>query len=206
MYFSFGNHDLDDDYGQSILDNLPLLNDLIGSTKITNKLYCYDFVQGPIHFFVLNSGNSASGDQMLENVDTYIQLQDQLDEILPKITGSTSIWKILVVHRTPYTSENTHREGSLPLRLDYESLGVKVVLSGNSHIYEYIYTGNTSYIVQGLGGAVKRYTTEPLVGGTQVTYYEKNAYTICYATETSLRFVTYSIDNDIIDDKTIYNY
>lgn len=202
MYFAFGNHDLNYDYGQSFLDNLPLVNSLIGPTKIANKLYCYDFVRGPIHFFVLNAGNSASGDQLDELADPNIQLSAQLDEIIPKITGSTSTWKIMVVHKPPYTNEVLH-DGSIPLRLDYESLGVRVVLNGHSHDYEYIYLNNTAYMIQGLGGANKRCAVAPYVTGTQTTYCVKNGYTICQATQSSLTFTTYNVDGQIIDYKVI---
>lgn len=201
MYMAFGNHDLVTDYGSAFLDNLPLVNSLIGATKRTNNLLCYDFVRGPIHFFVLNSGDGD--DELTEASDPNIQLALQFGEILPKMAESTSTWKILVVHKPPYTSETLHREGSTPLRLDYSALGVQVLLSGHSHDFEHIYYNSITYIVQGLGGAGNRCPVEPYMIGTEIAYCEKNGYTICTATESSLRFVTYSVDNDIIYDRTI---
>ena len=108
----------------------------------------------------------------------------------------------MVVHKPPYTSESLHT-GSIPLQLDYESLGVRVVLNGHSHDYEYIYKNNTAYLINGLGGASKRCPVAPFVTGTLSTYCEKNGYTICSATDTTLTFRTYNTDGDIIDYRVI---
>lgn len=201
MYFSFGNHDLDTDYGAAILDNLPLVNNAIGPVKRANNLLCYDFIQGPVHFFVLNSGNSAAGDSMNETIDPNIQLAAQMAEMTPKITGSTSTWKIVVVHRPPYTNGVNHAPGSPAVRFDYASLGVDIVLSAHSHVYEYMVVNQMSYFVQGLGGATKHNLTDPLLNGTEIAYNQKHTYTICDASINELIFRTYAIDNELIDTR-----
>lgn len=204
MYFAFGNHDLDTDYGSAILDNLPLVNDAIGSTKRANNLLCYDFVKGPVHFFVLNSGNSAAGDSMNESIDTNMQLTAQMAEMTPKIAASNAMWKIVIVHRPPYTNGLNHDPGSTAVRFDYASLGVDIVISAHSHAYEYIVVNDTPYFVQGLGGATKHDFINPLLEGTEIAYNDKHAYTICTALGDELTFRTYTIDDELIDTR-IFN-
>jgi len=205
MYFAFGNHDLQTDYGSAVLDNLPLVNNAIGSTKRANNLLCYDFIKGPVHFFVLNSGNSAAGDSMDELIDPNMQLTAQMAEMTPKIAASTSMWKIVVVHRPPYTNGANHDPGSEAVRFDYASLGVDIVISAHSHAYEYIVVNNTSYFVQGLGGATKHNIISPLLEGTEIAYNDKHAYTICTALGEQLTFRTYTIDDELIDTR-VFNY
>jgi predicted phosphodiesterase len=201
IYLSFGNHDLDYNYGNSVLDVLPTVNSLIGETKRTNHLLCYDFVKGPVHFFVLNSGNSATGDNLNPAIDTNLQLSAQLAEIQPLILDSTADWKVLVVHKPPYTNAPNHT-GIPQLQLDWKSYGIDVVLSGHAHNYEYIKTNGVSYIVQGLGGSEIRCATQPyVVPNTYKTYCDTNGYTLCEATSTSLVFKTYNVNDEIVDTR-----
>ena len=55
IYFVFGNHDLDYDYGASIIDNLPLVKSNLTLSQISNKFLCYDFIIENIHFFVMQA-------------------------------------------------------------------------------------------------------------------------------------------------------
>lgn len=203
MYLAFGNHDLDYDYGATLLDNLPLVNAAIGSAKRSQNLLCYDFIKGPIHFFVLNSGNTASGDTLTAAADPNIQLQKQLNEFSFKSVDSTMPWKILVVHKPPYTSESAHRLGVTQLRMNYKTLNIDVVLSAHSHDYEYIYNEPTHYFVQGLGGATKRCAVDPRTPGAVTDYCAQNGYTILEASSTQLVFKSYNTSGTIIDTRTI---
>jgi hypothetical protein len=203
MYLAFGNHDLDYDYGSTLLDNLPLVNNAIGSLKRSQNLLCYDFVRGPIHFFVLNSGNTASGDTLNAAADPNIQLQTQLNEMTFKISDSAYPWNILVVHKPPYSSESAHRLGSEQLRFNYNALGVDIVLSAHSHDYEYIYNAPTHYFVQGLGGATKRCAIDPRTPGAVTDYCAQNGYTMVEATSTQIVFKTYNTSGTLIDTRTI---
>jgi len=197
MYLAFGNHDLDYDYGATLLSNLTAVASAIGASKIAQKLYCYDFVRGPVHFFVFNSGNTASGDTLNSGSDPFIQLADQINDLTPKIQNSTARWKIVVVHKPPYTSETVHRLGAIPMRLDYASLGVHAVISAHSHNYEYIVNDSVPYFVQGLGGATKRCAIDPRVSGAVFDFCDQWAYTMVTVTDDLLLFKTYDIDGDV---------
>ena len=201
MYLAFGNHDLDYDYGATLLSNLTAVNTLIGATKVANKLYCYDFVRGPIHFFVFNSGNTPAGDSMNEAVDPNIQLSAQISDLEPKMLASTAPWKVAVVHRPPWSSEQIHRTGTPPMRLDYAAMGIDIVLSAHCHDYEYINTGGIPYFVQGLGGATKRCAVDPRVAGAVFDFCDQWAYTMVDASSTQLTFTTYDIDGNTRDTR-----
>lgn len=200
MYIAFGNHDLDSDYGGAILTALEYSTAAaIGAAKQENHQLWYDFVRGPVHFFVFNTGNTASGDQMDEDIDANIQLQDQIDELTPLMLASTSPWKVVVCHKPPYTSETQHREGTTPMRQDYAALGIDIVLSGHSHDYEVYSNGGVQYFVQGLGGASRRCVTEPLVEGYVTDFCQNWGYSICKVTSKQFTIATYDIAGNSID-------
>ena len=153
---------------------------------------------------MLNSGNSAAGDSMNESIDTNMQLTEQMAEMTPKIAASNAMWKIVIVHRPPYTNGLNHDPGSTAVRFDYASLGFDIVISAHSHAYEYIVVNDTPYFVQGLGGATKHDFINPLLEGTEIAYNDKHAYTICTALGDELTFRTYTIDDELIDTR-IFN-
>jgi predicted phosphodiesterase len=200
MFMTYGNHDLYYDYGLTLVNNIPRMKQLLGYSKIVNELYCYDFVKGPVHFFVLNSG--LGDDVPSEASDPKMKLQEQLNEMIPKIQRSTSPWNIVVVHRPPYSNESLHNGGSVNLRLDYKGLGVQAVLSGHSHIYERFLIDGVTYIVQGLGGAGKR-CEGTIVTPSKSVFCDKNGYTMCTADGKSLTFKTYDVDKVLRDTHTI---
>ncbi len=207
MYVTFGNHDLESstgssyysNYGKVLLDQLPAVSNLIGTTKINNRLYCYDFVRGPIHFFEFNTGEVSD----YLSGDPYVQLSTQLTEMIPIISASTSTWKIVFLHMPPYSNDLYHSPGILEMRLDYDLLGVDVVLGGHAHNFEYFISGNTKYMVNGIGGANFRPTTEPYLEQTIFSYSGNTdnmnyGYTIAIATEEYVIFDTYTIDDVLL--------
>jgi predicted phosphodiesterase len=199
MYFVFGNHDLDYDYGAGIIENLPLVKNNLTQQKINSKFLCYDFKINNIHFFAFNSGNTYSGDSLTQQNDQFLNLENQFEEMLPKIRNSQYKWKIVLVHKPPYTNEYTHKPGAGPLRLDYKAEGVDIVMSAHSHLYEKININNIFYLIQGLGGAEKRCGSTPYLNGTNLNYCLKNAYTILNVSNNNLEFITKNIDGEIID-------
>jgi tartrate-resistant acid phosphatase type 5 len=161
---ALGNHDYSD---AGVADGLPAtyLNyfNLPGAglaNSSDNERY-YDFVQGPVHFFVLNS-NSVEPDGATATSAQAAWLHTQL-------AASQSPWNIVVDHHPPYSSDAVH--GSMPgLQWPYAVWGAQIMLSGHAHAYERIEPGDgTVYFVNGLGGAA-RYLFGPPVPGSQVRY------------------------------------
>lgn len=131
---ALGNHDWYTENAQPYLDYFSLPN---------NERY-YDFVKGPVHFFVLDSdmhepdGNSATSIQAM-------WLQSQL-------ASSNSAWKVVILHHAPFSS-GAHGS-SITLQWPYKSWGADVVFAGHDHIYERIIIDDLPYFVNGLGGGV----------------------------------------------------
>jgi tartrate-resistant acid phosphatase type 5 len=144
---SLGNHDWDD--GPSAYFNY--------FTLPGNEHY-YDIVQGPIHFFILNScegeddGNDAGSKQAL-----------WLKESLKK---STAKFKVVLFHHPPYSSDSDHTP-ELVMRWPFKAWGATAVITGHNHFYERLVSGGLTYFVNGTGGQglypIKRVARESVV-------------------------------------------
>jgi hypothetical protein len=128
---SLGNHDYEDG-GAAYFNYFTLPG---------NERY-YDFVRGPIHFFVVNSdphepdGTSPTSvqGQWLQNA----------------LAASSSAHDVVYFHFTAYGSGS---EGSSTyMRWPFLEWGADAVLAGHNHHYERLYVGGLTYIVNGAGG------------------------------------------------------
>jgi hypothetical protein len=133
-----GNHDWGTPNAQPYLDyfTLPV-------NPLANERY-YDFVRGPVHFFMLDSdasepdGNTASSAQA-----AWLQAA---------LASSVSRWNIVLLHHAPFSSGSGH--GSDPvLQWPFQQWGADAVLAGHDHTYERLVRGGFPYFVNGLGGA-----------------------------------------------------
>jgi hypothetical protein len=170
---SLGNRDLDTLDGAAYFDYFTLPG---------NERY-YDFVWGPVHFFVLNSdprepdGNTSSSAQG-------IWLQNGL-------AASTSCWNLVYFHHAPYSSDVVY--GSTPeMQWPFQAWGAHAVLSGHAHVYERIVRYGFPYFVNGLGGNSKYEFGEP-VAGSQVRYNAKYGAQRVTVSSTTItyEFITY---------------
>jgi len=215
MYLAFGNHDLQGgDYGAYLLDYLTVTRDSIGETNVANKKYCYDFVKGLCHFFVINTGNNAIQTQG-EAGDPFADINGQLDEIIPKIQASDARWKIFVCHRAPYTNDQFHRQGffnynsqfwqNIALRLNFADLGIDVVLNGHGQQYSVFQKDGVTFIQNGFGGATRRNITEPYVPETVINITNLAGYIKYYVSFDDFRWEVIDVENsnNIIDERTI---
>lgn len=215
MYLSFGNHDLQDGtYGDYLLNYLPATRDQIGSTNRTNKKYCYDFVKGQCHFFVINTGNNDIQAQGTQG-DTFADINGQLDEILPKITASQARWKIFVCHRPPYTNDELHRPGffgyagpfwqNIKSRLNFASLGIDLVLNGHGQQYSVFQKDGVYFVQNGVGGANRRNGIEPYLPETVTVINQKTGYIKYYVSFNEIRWELVDVENsdNILDSRTI---
>jgi hypothetical protein len=137
-----GNHDLDTSSGQPYLDYFP--------TPISQRYY--DFVVGNVHVFALNSGYKTDG--TLVETSGVDGSSAQATWLRNRILKSTSKWKIVMLHHSPYTNSTSYSPGKTDLRWPFEDWGIDAVISGHSHLYERIEKGSTKfkYFVVGTGG------------------------------------------------------
>lgn len=161
-----------------------------------NERY-YDFIQGPVHFFVIDSDNSEP-DGITSNSTQGQWLQAQL-------ASSTSTWKIVYFHHPPYSSSSNHGNTSA-LQWPFQAWGATAVMAGHDHVYERILKNGFPYFVNGTGGkSLYGFSSTP-EPGSMVRYNSDYGGMIIEANEDSLNFKFYSIagGGTLIDNYTIH--
>ena len=108
-----------------------------------NERY-YDYVRGPVHFFVLDAiENEPDG-----TTSTSVQAQ----WLQAALAASTARWNIVYLHYPPYTS-GTCIPNTTTLQWPFQAWGASAVVSGHNHQYERILKGGFPYFVVGAGGS-----------------------------------------------------
>ena len=189
FYPSTGNHEYTD--GGGINEYITYFN-LPGagiSTSGTSgsELY-YDFVRGPVHFFVIDSYDALINGTMTAQ-QTWLQEQ---------MAASTARWKIVYFHHPPYSSGYSHGS-SLEMRWSFTQWGADAVLNGHDHAYERLEYDGISYFVNGLGGMSKHAFSSPLEGSI-IQYNAEYGAQKVVADDTSMIFSFININGDTIDE------
>lgn len=153
-----------------------------------NERY-YDFVRGPVHFFVIDSAPQEPDGRDAESVQAR-WLQEGLEH-------STAPWKVVYMHHTIYSSS---LHGSDPvLQWPYREWGASAVLSGHDHTYERVMLNGFPYFVNGMGGAGIRAFGEPVPGST-ARYNGDHGAQLIEASATEIRFQFINRSGEVIDD------
>ena len=106
-----------------------------------NERY-YDFVWGPVHFFMLDT------DQREPDGASATSIQGRWLE--RKLAESKAPWKLVFASHAPYTS---HRVPDIEyMRWPFRAWGADAVLSGFYHVYERLLVDDLPYFVNGAGG------------------------------------------------------
>jgi hypothetical protein len=158
---ALGNHDYSD--ATPSLETYLAYFDLPGDgfeNSSGNERY-YDFVFGPVHFFVLNSN--------AEEPDGTSRASRQARWLQEQLAASDSSWQIVYDHHPPYSSDDRHGS-STSLRWPFAEWGADAVLSGHAHTYERVTRAGLPYFVNGLGGAGRYGFKSEAVPGSEVRY------------------------------------
>ena len=139
-----GNHDWDNQVG-------PPLQPYLDYFTLPNNERYYDFIRGPVHFFVLDSDSSEPDGIKATSV--------QAQWLKNKLAASTSPWKIVYLHHPPYSSRSSYPN----LQWPYEAWGASAVLGGHHHLYERVMKG-IPFITNGLGGESTGDFITPIAG------------------------------------------
>jgi len=153
-----------------------------------NERY-YDFVEGPVHFFVLNS-NTMEPDGTRSTSVQALWLKAQL-------AASISPWNIVYDHHPPYSSDSTHGSTRY-MQWPFASWGADVVISGHAHTYERVARDGIVYFVDGLGGATRYAFGNPVPGSTARYDAGWGAQRVT-ATDAAMDFEFLSVDGAVID-------
>lgn len=183
---SLGNHDLRADDGQPYLDYFTLPG---------NERY-YDFVSGPVHFFVLNSELGADPDG--HSADSI-----QGNWLKMQLTSSTSAWRIVYMHHPPYSS-GSHGSSDW-MQWPFADWGADAILSGHDHTYERISRGGITYFVNGLGGK-SIYECGKGIEGSQICYDDEYGAMLVEAGIEHIIFKFINVEDEVVDEFEILQH
>ena len=161
-----------------------------GFTNTSGNERYYDFVEGPVHFFVLDS-NPEGMDGMSGTSAQALWLKAQL-------TASNSVWNVVYDHHPPYSSDSTHGSTDY-MQWPFAAWGADVVISGHAHTYERINRDGIVYFVNGLGGAGRYRFDTPVIGSTARYCDDWGAQKVT-ATDSTLDFEFYNVSGALIDN------
>lgn len=139
-----GNHDHTDPPGgiSAYLDYFTLPGTGIATTATSGNERYYDFIQGPVHVFVLDSESVLLFDAEASAQGVWLEAG---------LAASTAPWQVVVLHHPPFSSGLVR--GSTPsLQWPFSAWGADLVLSGHEHIYERLAVDGIPYVISGVGG------------------------------------------------------
>ncbi|MCE9559159.1 MAG: metallophosphoesterase [Armatimonadetes bacterium] len=146
---SLGNHD----WG-NILNNPNGANPYLAYFNLPGNERYYDYVKGPVHFFVIDSdanepdGISATSVQALW--------------LKGKLKASSAPFRVVYWHHPPFSS-GSHGSATI-LQWPLEAWGATTNWTGHEHDYERIDKAGFQYIVNGTGGQALRTFGTPIAG------------------------------------------
>jgi len=179
---SLGNHDWYTEGAAPYLDFFTLPG---------NERY-YDFVEGPVHFFALDSDASEP--------DGVGRSSAQAEWLHQSMEASESAWNVVYFHHPPYSS-GLHGSTTW-MRWPFAEWGADAVLAGHDHSYERLLVDGIPYIVNGLGGGAIYYFVNPLAE-SQARYSAGHGAMLVTATEAEITFSFYGVGNELIDTTTV---
>jgi hypothetical protein len=190
---SLGNHDYTDGTGlNEYLNYFTLPGTGVVSSGTSGSERYYDFIRGPVHFFVIDSQGALNSAPDKTSQMNWLQAQ---------LAASSAQWKVVYFHHAPYSSSGGH--GSNPeMQWPFASWGADVVLSGHDHTYERIFADGIVYFVNGLGGDSIYGFVSP-VSGSQLRYNGDHGAMRVEASNTAISFEFISLSGSIIDTYTL---
>jgi hypothetical protein len=175
---TLGNHDWYTAGAQPYLDYFTLPG---------NERY-YDFVEGPVHFFALDSDPNEPDGVGSSSVQA-IWLQQGL-------AASTSPWNIVYMHHPPYSS-GAH--GSTDwMQWPFAAWGADALLAGHDHLYERLLVDGIQYFTNGAGGA-SLYDFPTVLPESQFRYNANYGAMLVMASETEMLFEFTNRVGELID-------
>lgn len=180
---ALGNHDLRTDQGQPYFDYFTLPG---------NERY-YDFIEGPIHFFIMNSDPSEPNGRSMDSV--------QAQWLKTGLAESEQPWNLVIMHHTPYTS-SLKRNPDKELQWPFKAWGATAVLSGHDHLYERFEVAGFPYFINGAGGK-DLYRFGPAEPGSIVRYNQDYGAMQIHAAADCINFSFYNTEQTLIDSVSL---
>lgn len=173
---SLGNHDwYSKDGAKPYLDYFTLPG---------NERY-YDFVKGPVHFFVLDSDPNEP--------DGITSTSKQAEWLMSGLAASTSKFKIVYFHHPPYSSGE--HGNTVALQWPFREWGADIILCGHDHDYERLESKTYPLLVVGTSGrSIRKFKN--IVPESRFRYDANFGALLVNAESKSLTFSFYSIENN----------
>lgn len=186
---ALGNHDYSDatPSPQTYLDYFDLPG--AGFTNTSGNERYYDFVEGEVHFFVLNSNP--------DEPDGTSSVSRQAQWLRAQLAASRSTFNVVCDHHPPFSSDKVHGSTGF-MQWPFAEWGADAVISGHAHDYERIASGSLVYFVNGLGGATK-YAFGPPVAGSQLRYDADWGAQKVTVTESGMTFEFFNTAGQLVD-------
>lgn len=179
FYPSLGNHDWGSTDAKPYLDYFRV-----------NRYY--DFVQGPVHFFVLDSDRKEP--------DGVSPTSEQGKWLRKTMMASTSPFQVVVFHHAPYSSG---KHGSSDyMRWPFKEWGADAVLTGHDHVYERLHVNGIPYFVNGIGGA-EIYPFNVILPESQVRFNADFGAMRVEATAQYIKFQMFTRTGALVDEHLI---
>jgi hypothetical protein len=158
-----------------------------------NERY-YDYVQGPIHFFVVDSDPAEP--------DGRNSSSTQARWLQAGLAASTAPFQLVYFHHAPYSSGN--HGSDVTMQWPFQQWGADAVLAGHDHTYERLNIGGLPYFVNGLGGR-SLYPFGAPVAGSQFRYSANYGAMLVTYDNASVNFEFHSITggDTLIDSYTL---
>jgi hypothetical protein len=179
-----GNHDWNSGTLQPYMDYFTLPG---------NERY-YDFRQGPVHFFALDSDSREPDGVSAGSVQA-----QWLEDVL---TTSDAPWKIVYMHHSPYSSG---RHGNIDwMQWPFVEWGASALLAGHDHVYERLIVDDLPILINGLGGHPSRYRFLLTKPGSQVRFRDSHGAMLVTASESEINFTFLTVDGQEIDSFSLF--
>jgi hypothetical protein len=189
---SLGNHDYTDGGGlDEYLAYFTLPGAGLNTSGTSGSERYYDFVKGPVHFFVIDSQGALRNAS--DNTAQIAWLQAQL-------SASATPWQIVYFHHPPYSS--AEHGSSTEMQWPFAHWGADAVMSGHDHNYERLSVDGITYFVNGLGGVSFRHFNEPL-SGSLVRYNDDFGAMLVVANEAVVTFKFFNVEGEVVDSFTM---
>lgn len=179
---TLGNHDWVAPHASPYLDFFTLPG---------NERY-YDFVRGPVHFFVLDSDSHEPDGISADST--------QATWLRTHLAASKEPWKLVYFHHPPFSS--SQHGSTKALQWPFKAWGADAVLSGHDHTYERVIKNGLPYFVNGLGGA-EIYQFSKAVDGSMMRYNATYGAMRVEANASSITFSFVTIKGEVIDRYTL---
>jgi hypothetical protein len=191
LFPALGNHDYSDGRGLAeYLSYFHLPGAGIPAGSRTGQERYYDFIQGPVHFFVLDSMGA-----LVSRTD----MAAQRKWLEKGLAASSTPWQLVLLHHAPYSS-GTHGS-TAAMQWPYQAWGADAVLAGHDHTYERLQIGEIPYFVNGLGG-MSHYNFKKPVPESQARYNADYGALLVTASDADLTYDFVSCTGKVIDSYT----